>query len=584
MACSTQVQFRRGNTADNAGFTGVVGEVTYDTQTHRLFTHDGATVGGFKLALFSDVPPSTSFLSEGTNLYYTDARARAALSISGPLTYNAGTGAFAITLADATHDGYLSQGNWSTFNSKQAALGFTPENVANKSNDTTLAADSATLYPTQHAVKSYVAANTAVPAGPNTAIQFNNAGVFGGSANLEWTGSLFTVGGGTISLAPNGAANFASGGVAIDASANATFNGVLSDGSGSNWNINPSGVAFFGGGGTDIDSNGTLTVAGIVLDALTGDLSGDNFIIYEDGSSIFAGVLSFTGAGNAGIRLSNLTTVQRDAIGAPLSGELIWNTTSTAVNVYDGSVWTTVSGGGSSLPVVDTTAIVKGSGDATKQVRFEVDGFTTATTRVLTPPDADITIAGLQVAQTFTKTQTVTPAVNTSAIVASGVSLTGSNAQNLLDLSGTWNTSGAPSGILLTIANTASGVNARLLSLNISGTGEVFSVIADGSLRINSGNTTIGNSGYSAPGFSVDSTGAIVTNSGISFTSTNVAGVRLNNLTTTQRNGLIATTAGRTIWNTTTGAMNVYDGSAWQAITTTQNNPALPVFNYQNFR
>ena len=44
------------------------------------------------------------------------------------------------------------------------------------------------------------------------------------------------------------------------------------------------------------------------------------------------------------------------------------------------------------LPVADTTPIVQGSVDATKQVRFEVDGLTTATTRVITVPDADITI------------------------------------------------------------------------------------------------------------------------------------------------------------------------------------------------
>ncbi len=43
------------------------------------------------------------------------------------------------------------------------------------------------------------------------------------------------------------------------------------------------------------------------------------------------------------------------------------------------------------LPVVDTTAIVKGSGDDTKLMRIEVDGLTTGTTRVLTMPDADIT-------------------------------------------------------------------------------------------------------------------------------------------------------------------------------------------------
>ncbi|MBK8467994.1 MAG: tail fiber domain-containing protein [Chloracidobacterium sp.] len=44
---------------------------------------------------------------------------------------------------------------------KQAALGFTPENVANKSTDGTLVANSATLYPSQSAVKTY--ADTKAP-------------------------------------------------------------------------------------------------------------------------------------------------------------------------------------------------------------------------------------------------------------------------------------------------------------------------------------------------------------------------------------------------------------------------------------
>lgn len=58
------------------------------------------------------------------------------------------------------------------------------------------------------------------------------------------------------------------------------------------------------------------------------------------------------------------------------------------------------------LPVIDTTSLVKGSADDTKLLRFEVDGFTTATTRILTPPDADITIAGINLAQTWTSIQT----------------------------------------------------------------------------------------------------------------------------------------------------------------------------------
>lgn len=62
----------------------------------------------------------------------------------------------------------------------------------------------------------------------------------------------------------------------------------------------------------------------------------------------------------------------------------------------------------SSPPFTDTNTLIKGSSDATKLLRFEVDGFTTGTTRVLTPPNQDTTIAGLSVAQTFTASQTIT--------------------------------------------------------------------------------------------------------------------------------------------------------------------------------
>lgn len=52
-----------------------------------------------------------------------------------------------------------------------------------------------------------------------------------------------------------------------------------------------------------------------------------------------------------------------------------------------------VGGGSAGLPVIDTTAIVHGSSDGTKMMRFEVDGITTGTTRVMTIPDKNITLA-----------------------------------------------------------------------------------------------------------------------------------------------------------------------------------------------
>lgn len=71
------------------------------------------------------------------------------------------------------------------------------------------------------------------------------------------------------------------------------------------------------------------------------------------------------------------------------------------------------SGSGSTLPVVDTTALVKGSSDATKLLRFEVDGFTTGTTRVMTPPNYDGTLATLAGTEQFDNKTLVSPVINT---------------------------------------------------------------------------------------------------------------------------------------------------------------------------
>ena len=46
---SKQVQLRRGSTAQHSTFTGVVAEVTVDTDKKTLVVHDGSTVGGIPL-------------------------------------------------------------------------------------------------------------------------------------------------------------------------------------------------------------------------------------------------------------------------------------------------------------------------------------------------------------------------------------------------------------------------------------------------------------------------------------------------------------------------------------------------------
>lgn len=46
---ATQVQFRRGTTAETANFAGALGEVTVDTTKDTVVVHDGSTLGGFPL-------------------------------------------------------------------------------------------------------------------------------------------------------------------------------------------------------------------------------------------------------------------------------------------------------------------------------------------------------------------------------------------------------------------------------------------------------------------------------------------------------------------------------------------------------
>jgi len=47
---ATQIQLRRGNTAQTATFTGAVAEVTVDTDKKTIVVHDGSTSGGIPLA------------------------------------------------------------------------------------------------------------------------------------------------------------------------------------------------------------------------------------------------------------------------------------------------------------------------------------------------------------------------------------------------------------------------------------------------------------------------------------------------------------------------------------------------------
>ena len=98
--------------------------------------------------------------------------------------------------------------------------------------------------------------------------------------------------------------------------------------------------------------------------------------------------------------LTNVSTVRirgrssQPSLSTTGNAVFYFDTASGKIKVYQngGAFGDLVGGGGAGAPYADTTALVKGSADATKLLRFEVDGLTAGATRVITPPDSNTTL------------------------------------------------------------------------------------------------------------------------------------------------------------------------------------------------
>ena len=79
------------------------GDLPSASTYHGMFAHVHGTGkgyfahGGNWIKLIDESSSSTTNLSEGTNLYFTNARARGAISVSGDLSYDSGTGVISFT-------------------------------------------------------------------------------------------------------------------------------------------------------------------------------------------------------------------------------------------------------------------------------------------------------------------------------------------------------------------------------------------------------------------------------------------------------------------------------------------------------
>jgi len=115
--------------------------------------------------------------------------------------------------------------------------------------------------------------------------------------------------------------------------------------------------------------------------------------------------------------------------------------------------------------------------DGSKEIRVEIEtlpvnahktNHAVGGSDVLSPSD----IGAVEVSsEALLKKLTISaPNANTALLAFSGFSLTGSNAQSLVDLAGTWSTSGTPTAFKLNVTDTASNAASLLLDLQVDGT------------------------------------------------------------------------------------------------------------------
>jgi hypothetical protein len=391
---------------------------------------------------------TTADLGENTNLYFTNTRARAAVSVTdagglGSLAYNSSTGVITYTgPSNSDIRGLLSiaSGSGLTYNSSTGEFGTSAiPNSQLANDDVTIGSTAVALGATASTIAGLTSlASTTLIAGTEdaaNAIEIGSGNItFEGStadANeiiltaADATGSDKTLTlpneTGTILTTASSIANsnLANSSITLGATGASlgqtvsTISGLTSltattlvAGSGANSILLASGsIQFEGSTANDFETSLTVT-----------DPTADRTITFPDATGTVALLTSLSIASGSGLTYNSSTgEFSTNAIpNAQLANSSV-TVGSTAIALGNSS--TTLAG----LSSVTSTAVItndsgfriRDNSDNTKQLAFECSGISGSTTRTLTVPDANDTLVVLAASQTLTNKTLTSPVLNT---------------------------------------------------------------------------------------------------------------------------------------------------------------------------
>ena len=365
---------------------------------------------------------------------------------------------------------------------------------------------------------------TSIASGTSGRIEYNNGGTLGeyaitGTGNVVMSASPTFTGTNTVAAE--------------------TLSGTFTGSDSGTWGSGGINASIIGGTTPAAGHFTTLSATGAVINNQSGSTApplfstGSMQIVAASGSNI---ALQINTAGTNKIPYFLLQTA-RGTIASPTAnqnGDLLsqiytfaYGTSyapATLIEAYTTQIWTGSNNGSSlafsTIPnnsTIMTAALTLGQDQsAIVAGPITASNFITSTGKILTiqntltfggtdgtgmtfPATSQI-IAGLGLTQTFTATQSVTPAVNTSAITISSGSITGSSSVSPgITVSGTLNTSSSVigAGLKINITNTASGSATTLLDVQAGGT-SIFSVLPNGITGVGGLAVQIGGGGGSS--------------------------------------------------------------------------------------